>query len=237
MNDGRPAPSGCTARGIGGALTSTRGSANAVRSPVTEAARRDNATPAAPVSPPAATKPSATNESRRPRSTPVLAVSPASVKRPDSRKCSAATPHAVPTTVGITSGAPAPARDSTAADPTIPAATITTLPTGNRRVCRAALTAASAAITPSTASVSTSLSAIPNVVIAHSLTAPGVASMTADPTAVRASACGPNGTAANSVTPTATAAAATPHQARVLCGRPAMDANVVSRAPERLTER
>ena len=46
------------------------------------------------------------------------------------------------------------------------------------------------AITASTSTDSTSLSAVPNVWIAHSLTGPGVRSMTADPTAVRASASG-----------------------------------------------
>ena len=68
------------------------------------------------------------------------------------------------------------------------------------------------AMTASTSTDSTSLSAIAKVWIAHSLTGPGVTSMTTEPTAVRASASGPNATATSWVTPRATAAAATPAQ-------------------------
>jgi uncharacterized membrane protein len=60
------------------------------------------------------------------------------------------------------------------------------------------------------------LSEVPNVWMAHSLTGPGVRSMTADPTALSASACGPNGAATSSVIPTATAAAAMPFRARLV---------------------
>ena len=67
----------------------------------------------------------------------------------------------------------APARDSTAAHPATPARTIAALPIGTRRVSSDPATAAMTAITASTSTDSTSLSAVPNVWIAHSLTGPG----------------------------------------------------------------
>ncbi len=147
------------------------------------------------------------------------------------------TPHAVPTSVGTVSDAVAPARDSTAAQPTIPAATIAMLPMGTRRVSHVAVNAAMAAITASTSTDSTSLSAMPKIWIAHSLTGPGVRSMTADPTAVRASACGPNAPASSWVTPSATAAAAMPHSARLPRAGSAMMPRYPGTVPERLTVR
>ena len=98
-----------------------------------------------------------------------------------------------------------------------------------------AVTAAMTAITTSTSTDSTSLSAMPNVWIAHSLTGPGVRSMTADPTAVRASASVPTNTATSWVTPRATAAAAMPAIAFV--PRVDMLAKLPTRLPERLTEK
>ncbi len=85
-----------------------------------------------------------------------------------------------------------PPRDSTAAHPATPAATIAALPTGTRRRSSEPATAAMTAMTASTSTDSASLSAVPNVVIAHSFTGPGVRSMTDDPIAVRESDCGPN---------------------------------------------
>ena len=90
------------------------------------------------------------------------------------------------------------------------------------------------AITTSTSTDSTSLSAVPKVWIAHSLTGPGVRSMTADPMAVRASAAGPTNAASSCVTPSATAAAATPAIAFV--SRAAMLAKLPTYLPLRLTE-
>lgn len=87
------------------------------------------------------------------------------------------------------------------------------LPTGTLPVSQVAPTAAMVAITTSTRTVSIGLSAVPNVLMAHSRTGPGVRSMTTDPTAVRASDTGPKNTASNPVTPRATAAAATPASA------------------------
>jgi hypothetical protein len=49
----------------------------------------------------------------------------------------------------------------------------------------------------STTTVRNNLSDVPNSWMAHSLTAPGVRSMTAEPIAVLESACGPKGTALN----------------------------------------
>ncbi len=76
------------------------------------------------------------------------------------------------------------------------------------------------------------MSAVPNVVIAHSLTGPGVRSMTADPTAVRESDSGPTTRPTSWVTPSATAAAAIPAIARGPL-RAAMQAKV----PIRLTRK
>ena len=222
-NDGSATFFGCTVGGTGAAPTAARGSAKASRSPATDEVSRVNTTPATPLSAPAARNPSVTSDSRRPGSGVSAAASAgASVNRPESSRRNTTTPHAVPTSVGTTSTAVAPARDSTAAQPAIPATTIAMLPTGTRRVSNVAAIAAIAAITASTSTDRTSLSAMPKIWIAHSLTGPGVRSMTADPTAVRASACGPNGTATNCVTPSATAAAAMPHRARVPRADPAM---------------
>ncbi len=91
------------------------------------------------------------------------------------------------------------------------------------------------AITASTSTESTSLSAVPKVVIAHSFTGPGVRSMTADPTAVRESAPWPTKADSNWVIPSATAAAAMPAIARALLE--AMQAKLPIRLPESLTER
>ena len=107
------------------------------------------------------------------------------------------------------------------------------LPTGTRRVSAAPATAAMTAMTASTSTDSTSLSAMPKVWIAHSLTGPGVTSMTTEPTAVRASASGPNATATSWVTPRATAAAATPANAFV--PRVVMRPRYLGNLPERLT--
>ena len=153
-----------------------------------------------------------TSDSRLPRSGASAAGSPSgsSVNRPEVSSRSTATPQAVPMTVGTMSTTVAPARDSTAAQPAIPASTIAALPTGTRRVSYCAVTAATAAITATTSTDNTSLSAVAKVWMAHSLTGPGVRSMTADPTALRASDSGPTKTASNWVTPSATAAAAMP---------------------------
>jgi hypothetical protein len=72
-------------------------------------------------------------------------------------------------------------------------------------------------------------------VIAHSLTGPGVRSMTVDPTAVRESDSGPTNAASSWVTPMAMAAAAIPAIARVLLV--AMQAKLPIRQPESLTEK
>ena len=129
----------------------------------------------------------------------------------------------------------APARDSTAAQPATPASTIAALPTGTRRVSHFAVIAATAAITASTSTDSTSLSAMPKVWMAHSLTGPGVRSMTVDPTAVRASDSGPTKAASSWVTPSATAAAAIPASALALAR--GHEAKLPMRPPERLTEK
>ncbi len=91
-------------------------------------------------------------------------------------------------------------------------------------------------MTPSTTIDRKSLSAVPNVVIAHSLTGPGVRSMTVDPTAVRESACGPTNAAISWVTPSATAAAAIPAIARVPLAT-AMQAKLPIPPPESLNEK
>ncbi len=138
-------------------------------------------------------------------------------------------------TVGSMSTNDAPSRDSTAAHPATPARTIAALPIGARRLSIEPATAAMIAITASTSTESTSLSAVPKVVIAHSLTGPGVRSMTADPTAVRESALWPTKADSNWVIPSATAAAAMPAIARALLE--AMQAKLPIRLPESLTER
>ena len=157
------------------------------------------------------------------------------MNRPEVSRRSTTTPHAVPMTVGTMSTTVAPARDSTAAHPATPARTIAALPMGTRRVSHRAVSAAMRAITASTSTDNTSLSAVPKVWITNSLTGPGVRSMTADPTAVRESAPGPTNAARSWVTPRATAAAATPAIAFV--SRAAMLAKVPIHLPERLTEK
>ena len=125
---------------------STGGSANASRSPDTETCSRDSTAPPTPLSAPAPRKPSVTSDSRRPRSgasASAFAVGPA--RRRTGPRSAAAAPRRrrrcrrrsarCRTTV-------APARDSTAAHPAIPASTIAALPTGNRRVSHRAVTAA-----------------------------------------------------------------------------------------------
>ncbi len=82
-------------------------------------------------------------------------------RRPSNR--STATPQAVPTTVGRTSTAVAPCRDSTARPPSTPAATNMALPIGRRRVSRLPAIAATTAITTSTATARNSLSIEPSV--------------------------------------------------------------------------
>ena len=184
---------GCTVGGTAGAATSIFGSAKALRSPDTDVVSRDSTAPPNPVSAPAPRNPSVTSDSRLPRSGASAAGSPSgsSVNRPEVSSRSTATPQAVPTTVGTMSTTDAPARDRTAAQPAIPASTIAALPTGTRRVSYCPVTAATAAITATTRIDNTSLSAVAKVWIAHSLTGPGVRSMTADPTALRASDSGP----------------------------------------------
>src|SRR4051812_35345637 len=164
MNDGSETPVGCTTGGTGGALTPIFGNANASRSPDTDDNMRVNTTPATPVSAPAPRKPSVTKDSRRPRSGESgSCCSGASVNRPEVSSRRTATPQTVPATVGTTSAAVAPARDSTAAQPTIPATTIAALPTGLRRVSHRAVTAAIRAITPSTTTVRNNLSEVPKL--------------------------------------------------------------------------
>jgi hypothetical protein len=240
MNDGSATPLGCTVGGIGGAPVSTAGNANALRSPATDVFALDTTTPATPATAPAANSPSVTSDSRRPRSgtsgsSATLASSDSSVNRPDVSRRSTATPHTVPTAVGTMSPIVAPARDSTAAHPATPASTITALPIGTRRRSHDAATAATIAMTPSTTIDRKSLSAVPNVAIAHSLTGPGVRSMTVDPTAVRESEPGPTNAASNWVTPSETAAAAIPAIARVPLA--AMQDKLPIRLPESLTEK
>src|SRR5262249_41986252 len=125
-----------------------------------------------------------------------------------------ATAQHVPTTVGTMSTTEAPDRDRTAAQPAIPANATARLAIGLRRVSYPAASAAMAATTATTITDRNSLSEVPNVWIAHSLTGPGVRSMIADPTAFRASAAGPNGTATSCATPRPTAAAAMPTSVR-----------------------
>jgi hypothetical protein len=204
-NVGSATPLGCTVDGTGGAATSTAGNANASRSPATDDSMRDSTAPPTPAAAPATRKPNVTSDTRRPGSG-----ASGESSRSDNSRRNTATPQAVPISVGTVSAADAPARDSTAPQPTTPASTIAADPTGTRGVSHSAVIAAITAMMPNTSTDSTSLSAKPKVWIAHSLTGPGVRSMTADPTAVRASASGPNATARSCVTPTATAAAAMP---------------------------
>ncbi|SHW75060.1 Uncharacterised protein [Mycobacteroides abscessus subsp. abscessus] len=123
-------------------------------------------------------------------------------------------PAAAPTSDGMTSTGRAPVRDSTAAPPSTPASPKAILPSFRSSNC--AVTMAITAMTTSTDTVRNSLSLVPKVWIAHSLTGPGVRSMTTDPTAVRESACGPSGIASSAAAPSATAAAARPASER--CG-------------------
>jgi N-dimethylarginine dimethylaminohydrolase len=106
-----------------------------------------------------------------------------------------AIPQQIPMIVGMMSAAVAPERETIAAHPIIPPPVTAMLPSGTRRRSEIPAPAAIATITTTTATDTNSLSAVPNVWMAHSLTAPGVRSMTVDPTAFRASAAGPNGTA------------------------------------------
>ena len=124
-------------------------------------------------------------------------------------------PHAAPISVGTTSNTDAPARVSTAAEPATAASTIARLPTGMRDRSHCEATAATVPITISTIADKNNLSAVPNVWMAHSLTGPGVRSITDEPTAVRASALEPNGTATRALTPRAIAAAARPTSGEV----------------------
>src|SRR6478609_6140369 len=236
MNDGSATPLACTVGGIGGAATSTAGSANASRSPATDVLARDSTTPTTPLTAPAVSSPRVISDSRLPWSgssdaSDASGSAGVSVKRPEVSNRSTTTPHTVPTTVGTTSVGSSPPRDSTAAQPATPAATITALPIGNRG---RSIEPATAAMTASTRIDSASLSAVPNVVIAHSFTGPGVRSMTDDPTAVRESDCGPTNAATSWVMPSDTAAAAMPAIARDPLD--AMQAKVPIRPPERLTD-
>ena len=120
----------------------------------------------------------------------------------------------------------APGRASTATLPATAAARIATVPTGMRERSQIAATAASTPITAITATDRNSLSAVPKVWIAHSLTGPGVRLMTAVPTAVRASAAGEKKAAVSWTTPRATAAAATPAPIRRPIVDRAMGANL-----------
>ena len=70
-----------------------------------------------------------------------------------------------------------------------------------------------------------SLSVVPNIRMADSLTGPGVRSMTTDPTAFKASAAGPNSAESSCMTPRATATAATPLSIRVARAGSGMPSN------------
>ena len=110
-------------------------------------------------------------------------------------------PAAAPTRDGTTSMGRAPVRDNTAAAPSTPASPMAMLPSFRSSNC--AVTMAITAMARITATVRNSLSLVAKVWMAHSLTGPGVRSMTTDPTAVRESACGPRGIARSAATPSA----------------------------------
>ena len=199
----------------------TVGGANAARSPDTELRRRVSAAPTTPPTTPMPMNPRAAREDRRVEPAGCPAVSALAVSsgaadfttRLDVRNRSVAMPHTAPTSVGMTSTSDAFGRDSTAAQPATAASAMTMLPTGTRVRSHCPAMAATTAMTTSTMTVRNSLSLVPKVWIAHSLTGPGVRSMTEEPIALRASAVGPNGTATSAPTPTAIAAAAIPGRA------------------------
>ena len=213
MKLGRFTPAGETSAGGGGGAATGVGRVRALRSPDTERRRRVITAPATPETRPAATKPKVARDSRLPPSTPSGAsgASGASSRiRPEVSRRSTAIAQPTPTTVGTRSAGPAPGRASTAAQPARPAATKATLPTGIRERSQRAAPAAKAAITATTITDRNSLSEVPKVWIAHSLTGPGVRLITAVPTEVRTSAAGEKKEASNCATPKPTAAAATP---------------------------
>src|SRR4051794_21927368 len=193
MNGVTATPAGWTAGGgAGGVEPSTVGSVNDERSLDTDEVSRFSTVPATPASTPAPMKPMVTNDSRRPRSgaSPATGASGEgfeSLTRPETRNLSTTTPNTVPITVGTTSTTVAPALLSTAAQPMTPATAMATLPTGVVRVSRRAVSAAIMPITTRMTTVRNNLSDVPNRVMAHSLTGPGVRSMTAEPMAVRES--------------------------------------------------
>ena len=180
--------------------------------------------PATPLATPAPIRPSVSSDRRFARSggpdspappaSPLSPAPPVVANRSEISSRRVPMPHKAPTTVGMTSTAEPCARLSTAAHPTTPAIAIIALPIGRRLRSTRPATAASSAITTRMATDRTSLFAVPNSCIAHSLTGPGVSSMNADPTAVRTSASGPNAAPSSCATPTATAAAAMPPAAR-----------------------